>query len=92
MAPPAPRTSTSSASTPGSSTPLPNDGIDRSDWDPNFVEVYAYLASKNWGEEWKGLLTHLIHYEWSHYFEDDISKIERIKERPAEIATWMKKH
>jgi hypothetical protein len=70
----------------------PADGIDRSEWDPNFVEVYAYLSAKDWGPLWKTALAALVHYEWSHYFEDDISKFERIKKRPAEIALWQKKH
>ncbi|KAJ7895927.1 hypothetical protein B0H14DRAFT_3425876 [Mycena olivaceomarginata] len=86
---------TSSLSSDGanpSSSVDPADGIDRSEWDPNFVEVYAYLSAKDWGPLWKTALAALVHYEWSHYFEDDISKFERIKKRPAEIALWQKKH
>ncbi|KAK6977464.1 hypothetical protein R3P38DRAFT_2581825 [Favolaschia claudopus] len=68
------------------------DGIDRSEWTSNFTEVYTYLASKNWGEDWKALLAALVHFEWSYYNHDDVYKIEAINSRPAEIAEWMKKH
>ncbi|KAJ7153790.1 hypothetical protein C8R46DRAFT_1042168 [Mycena filopes] len=68
------------------------DGIDRTDWDPNFVAVYAYLSSKKWGPTWDKLLAALIRFEWSHYFEDDDGKITAITHRPAEIGQWMKRH
>ncbi|KAF8121498.1 hypothetical protein K438DRAFT_1885388 [Mycena galopus ATCC 62051] len=88
-----PATPTSSDPATSTSQPTaPSDGIDRSEWSPNFREVYAYLSQKNWGEGWKKILAALIYYEWSHFFEDDIDKIVRIRCRPSEIGQWMKKH
>ncbi|KAJ7715477.1 hypothetical protein B0H16DRAFT_1741919 [Mycena metata] len=70
----------------------PNDGIDRTDWDPNFVAVYNYLSSKHWGPDWDLLLQRLIHFEWSNFFNDDLGKIQKITHRPTEIPEWMKRH
>ncbi|KAJ7752112.1 hypothetical protein B0H16DRAFT_1317837, partial [Mycena metata] len=70
----------------------PSDGIDRSEWDPNLVEVYAYLSSKRWGPKWDELLARLVQFEWSNYFHDDMGKIQKITHRPEEIAEWMKRH
>ncbi|KAJ7734864.1 hypothetical protein B0H16DRAFT_1467413 [Mycena metata] len=66
----------------------PTDGIDRSEWDPNLVEVYAYLSSKKWDE----LLARLIQFEWSNFFHDEMAKIQKITHRPEEIGEWMKRH
>ncbi|KAJ7178452.1 hypothetical protein C8R43DRAFT_1117840 [Mycena crocata] len=72
--------------------PVPDDGIDRTDWAPSLISAHAYFIQKRWGAKWSALIEALVTFEWSHYHHEERSKLFPGQCRPAEFPSWFKHH